>query len=778
VGTIAEYIDPETGKVVTKNLGVSGPKTTTSTYGTTNNSALASTPSGWLRDPAAAWGTGSDEYYNSVLNRTTTTSSGSSGGGGGGGGGGGSAATSATIRGWFQWYAGEVPGIAATADQANWTEQDVINWCISNGKEGTGLKILRSDMRRIAAPFYNGDPSGIPSSTVDSLIRQGYWQDPDYLTNTYFPALQGVGATNPLAGGYMEVWDQMVGNRAPGSTALGKLNEIIKAYGFTETGLQAWTAFIKTTESAYYGDYGAENRANITSAFNSLLGRNPTAEELAYGSTYWNMASTGSAAALQESVLQSPEGQALYAGKPAWETPAQYMDRLRGIDATLRWYYGDNVSLNDDGSLTINTGAPGFANDMSGMSTGVPSIPTYVRETSAPEWKSLSMSQWQSDLAGYGITYEGGKYFKDGAEVSADNLLSLLPANTYYRDESGFHYIQTEGAIDPRTGKATTGPTVPKTATTAPSTPAPVSGNLFGNLGFTYLTPDMAAKLGNIDGQTLAQQFAWQEEASYMQGIYSDVLTEAFGGSGGIDWYKMASGAKGSGAMRAQLVEAQNRVAYRETYRQIFGTDPNPSDYDRITQQFVSPGEMLREHQAIESADEMYEEVNDLLMRVYGQGVSKDELKDMVLGRTNSGELKALINQATKLDAYTWIHKQYYDTAPTPEDYARYAGFTGPAELQWEIVTHEKVNEMRETVNEALVKAGYDPFTDEELTTMYGEQEGYGDLLSIYRKASKKATEVDQAEDWQYSGAEMVDIGYTRAEQGGFKTSAPGLADL
>jgi hypothetical protein len=85
---------------------------------------------------------------------------------------------------------------------------------------------------------------------------------------------------------------------------------------------------------------------------------------------------------------------------------------------------------------------------------------------------------------------------------------------------------------------------------------------------------------------------------------------------------------------------------------------------------------------------------------------------------------------------------------------------------------------MRETVNDAMYKAGYDPFTDEELFTLYGEQEGYGDLASLYRKAAKKADEVETAEDWQYNGAEQADIGYTKAEQGGFKISVPGIADL
>jgi hypothetical protein len=170
--------------------------------------------------------------------------------------------------------------------------------------------------------------------------------------------------------------------------------------------------------------------------------------------------------------------------------------------------------------------------------------------------------------------------------------------------------------------------------------------------------------------------------------------------------------------------------------------------------------------------------VNDLLMRVYGDGVTKEELKDMVLGRPNSGELRALINEATKLDQYTWLHKKYYGSVPGPDDYAKYAGYTGPAELQWEIVTNEKVAEMRETVNETLSKAGYEPFSDDELFTLYGEQEGYGDLASKVRKATKEAQDIEQAELHQYSSAEHADIIYRQAEQGGFRETFQPLPEL
>lgn len=308
-----------------------------------------------------------------------------------------------------------------------------------------------------------------------------------------------------------------------------------------------------------------------------------------------------------------------------------------------------------------------------------------------------------------------------------------------------------------------------------------VAGEPYVN-NFLGFTNEELTRL-NSDGWTASElRYYYQavEEAAYNQGVYGPLVQEAFGSDAGIDWFVLANGGKGSGEMRAKLVEAQNRVQFREAYRQVFGTDPSPADYDRITEQFISPSELIREHQAIESADEMYKEVSELLQRVYGETVTKAELKDMVLGRPDSGELKALIAEATKLDQYTWIHKKYYGTVPTPSDYAKYAGYTGPAELQWEIVTAEKVAEMKPLITEAWEKTYPDQpmISDTELYTLYGEQEGYGEIAAKVREAMQKADEMEQSELYQYSGAEHVDISYRMSEQGGFRTTFTPLADI
>jgi hypothetical protein len=218
-------------------------------------------------------------------------------------------------------------------------------------------------------------------------------------------------------------------------------------------------------------------------------------------------------------------------------------------------------------------------------------------------------------------------------------------------------------------------------------------------------------------------------------------------------------------------------VEFREAYRQAFGSDPGPADYDRITNQFVSPSELIREYQAINSAAEMYPEVSDLLQRVYGMSVTEDDLKDMALGRAGTGDLRALINEAQKLDSYRWVHKQYYGAEPTPADYAKYAGYAGPDELQWEIVTQERIGEYSDVIKEDFkIGLGLD-IADDDIFTMLGEQEGYGELRAEWTKAKKKRKDVEAGEKGAHRG-EKVNIAYQEDPLGGFRTALPGLANL
>jgi hypothetical protein len=687
---------------------------------------------------------------------------------GGSGGSGGSSATSATIKGWFEYYYGSAPsGLMAQADAANWTEQDVINRAIADGKTSAGLNILRDAIRKSSVSFYGGDPTAIPASLIDSLIREGYWTSDglNYLQNTYFPQLRGVDATNPLASDWVAKWTDMTG-RSMGSTAMTKMQEIVRAYGFTDVGLAAWENWIKTTDSAYTGNWGAEHRADIQTGINTILGRGATEEELSLKGSMWNLNDE----ALLEAIRATDEYAAIYSGKPAWLSETEYISEIRGYDWVLRSYYGDQTVLNEDGSLTIPQG-PYYQEPSSNQNAPVPTS----NPDKAVEWKKLDASTFAQELAKIGITATGsgatGTYTDaQGNKIAFDELGSLLPSGQFYKDAQGYHYVQAPGAVNPKTGAVT-----PGLATATPTTEAaPYSGGL-SNWGVSYVTTDMADLLiaNNITPDHLAQQFAWTEEAAYYEGVYGGMLSET-GMGGGIDFYKVASGAQGSGAMRAQLMQAQNAYAFKEAFHTYTGRNPSAGDYDFLTSNFVSPNEYAKTMAAYESAEAKLPEINDVLERVIGKSLSVTDVQDMVLGREGSGSTQALLTQAMKLDAFTWAFKQDQGRNPTPQEYASFAGYTGPEELVWKITTRERIAENAPVI-QALWRDVYKrELTAEEMQTLFGEQAGSGALKAQWTAAQKQQKEKESTEEATQNAPRAI-TPFVAASQGGFQVGVKPL---
>lgn len=698
-----------------------------------------------------------------------------------GGGGGYVASSSMGATEAFLVWVGRMPTAAEKAKMAaeGWTEDTIRRYAVTAGagtRDSASMWNRAADrVRQLAAPWYGGDPSAVPADLVKSIISSGDYADESYLTNTYFPTLYGAGATNPNSTPFVQDWTEMTG-RALTYTATQKLSEIVKAYGYTDVGRAAWQNWIKTTESAYTGNYGATKRAEITNAFNSLLGRNPTADELSQGSPYWEMATSAGQDALVETIMQSPEGRTLFANKPAGQSPTQYIADLKAKDAVFRWYYGDHVVLGNDGSISIFTGAPNLAHPTS-PPAGVPDIPPYQAPTpqTAPVWKSLSNATFASELGKVGITVEGGKYMMNGQEVAYDNLLNYLPADTFYKDAQGYHYVQEAGAINPTTG-APAVVTRPAAAPAASTTPAASTQNPFANLGLKYITPEMAGALNEISADTLAQQFAWTEEAAYMQGIYGDILAET--GMGGIDFYTVASGAKGSGAMRAKIMQAQNMYAFKEVYRDYYGKDPSPADYQTISSTFVSPSEFAHRMAAKESAKAKIDQVNELLGRTLDHQVTLADLENLAMGGQGSGELQSMIDQATRLDQFTDTLYQYKGHEPTADDYAEIAGYPSAAAFKWEITVNETMAEMGDEIKQTWLKANPEnPLTDDQLRIMLGRSEGWGELQKQYNLAAEDEAEGETARKNAMNVDKIAPI-YNVAEQGGFKTGLPGLSDI
>jgi hypothetical protein len=247
---------------------------------------------------------------------------------------------------------------------------------------------------------------------------------------------------------------------------------------------------------------------------------------------------------------------------------------------------------------------------------------------------------------------------------------------------------------------------------------------------------------------------------------------------GGVDFYKVASGAKGSGAMRAKMQQAQNMYAFKEVYRDYFGTDPSPGDYQAISSQFVSPSEFAHRMAAKESAKAKIEQVNELLGRTLDHQVTLADLENLAMGGQGSGEVQAMIDQATRLDQFTDTLYQYKGHEPTADDYAGIAGYPSAAAFKWEITVNETMAEMGDEIKQIWLKANPEsPLSDEQLRIMLGKSEGWGDIQKQFNLAEKEVSEAETARKNAMNVDKISPI-YNVAEQGGFKQGLPGLSDI
>lgn len=582
-----------------------------------------------------------------------TTGGGGGGGGGWGGGGGGGGAidyTDSDVRiqlaneydlwmgdGW----AASHPEVIEYAFVRSWGSDAIRMDCVDRGANSVWANSVWAYIRSKV-----GDVS---ASVVQSLMRSGAYIDKANFEAYIAPQYSGSSVlTNRQSDEYVDLWDQYTAGKAMTWTAEQKLQEIANTYGYTPEGKDAWERWLRTTESANAGNYGAAKRQVIRDVFTSIMNRAPTDEELAQNSQWMDLVSGAygefDTAAFVEQLRETEEYQALYEYKPATMSEQEWWDKKAEFNAVGSWYFNDQA---------------------------------------------------------------------------------------------------------------------------------------FAGVGFEYTDQEIAQLIAEgWEGTSLARYYQAVEEAAYDKAVYSPILEETLGYSFTDDeWFALANGGQGSGNLRAQLVEAQSKNEFREAYRQVFGNDPSPNDYDRITSQYVSPSELIRETQAKNSAAEMYPEVSDLLKRVFGMSISESELADMAIGRAGTGDLRALINEAEKLDQYRWVHKQYYGEEPTAADYAKYAGYSGPDELQWEIVTNERIGEYSDVIKDDFLKGLGMQISDEDIRIMLGEQEGYGELQGQWTKAKKEAQKKENAEQAAHD-AEKVNIAYQADETGGFRASLPGLATL
>ena len=654
-----------------------------------------------------------------------TAQGGPSGGGGSGwsswGGGGGGGGNDQYYRDFLDNLFGYgLPGSApqALVDRAvqnGWTEDQMVYYAIKEyGADGPYVDGLRRLIERTAAQVFGpGWSEVIPDSLITGLMLDNKG-DTGWLDD-YFRSLPGYDALNdPAAIAMIDYW--MAATGIPLTwTARNELRRILDEMGPGPMATAVWEEFVNNSDSAWNGNQGAAIREGIWDDTVNILRREPTDEEIE-AMRYMNPA------ARLEYLRGTPEYQELYELKPVWMSEEQWWNEIAVWDQAYRQAYGINTY---EASLLE---------------------PTRIERTDLKdEWAALT----QEDLATGGWGWDKGGYFN-----------MYMGKKTYYEPDTVAEMLGWQ--YDPSTGVFFQ-LEVPEGIPQLPGAPDGWSEGMIA---------------GDWDPEEWLQHIEWTEMAIVNEGVYDPVLMETMGiDLSADDWYIYTSHAIGWGAIQLTIIEAQNRAQFREVFRNYTGRDPDPADYDYLMENYVSPSEYARRMAAKEDAAAKFPEVNELLQRVYGSGTSLSELENMAMGGEGSGVLEAKINQALKLDQYRWIHKQYYGEEPTPADYARYAGYASPAELQWEITVTEKIAEFGPDIREAWQAYYGENITDEMLKTLFGEMEGSGDIAYQVKEAEEYQQKQERAREISYSAAWALQP-TGAAESGGFRSAMPGLPDI
>jgi hypothetical protein len=343
-----------------------------------------------------------------------------------------------------------------------------------------------------------------------------------------------------------------------------------------------------------------------------------------------------------------------------------------------------------------------------------------------------------------------------------------------------FYYGPTEGQ-EQLAGVPDLGTGPPQGGGPTSNAPGGATGNPLAVFGIGGVTPAEVVALANsgLNVTDVINLRKIHEEAVFQGGTLDPVLQETLGRTLTHDeWETYVAGGKDSGALRLEIAEAQNKIAYREVFRDYFGTDPSPADYAAITEQFVSPQEFVHRKAATESAKAQFPAIDELLNRIYGRGTTQQELENLAMGGQGSGELKARIDQATKLDEYRWTFKKMNNgLEPGPDDYAKFAGYAGPAELEFELALNEKVAEMTPDINELWQQQYNTTLSDEDMRILLGGTKGSGAIAAQYNKAKEKQTKEEAARASGYTG-ERAWVPWGATQAGGIGVSNVGLPDL
>jgi hypothetical protein len=282
-----------------------------------------------------------------------------------------------------------------------------------------------------------------------------------------------------------------------------------------------------------------------------------------------------------------------------------------------------------------------------------------------------------------------------------------------------------------------------------------------------------------ITPEELHSYYVWTEDANANL-PNMNFLGEAIGRQYTFDdAYILMSGAAGSGLIRAQLQQAELRRRFDEAFFIYNGRMPTLEDYEWLEANFPNASAYARIMSAEEDAKANFREVDELLMRVFGEHADLEMLKKVALGSADSGVYESKIQLATELDRYRWEFKSYYKVEPTPEDYARFAGYAGPQELAKELEVRELIQargpSLQKIYNQYWVPLGYESMDDDDVETLVGKYEGWGAIEARMTMAEQhKSQWINAREQAFYYGAAYSPVSYP--EFGG--VMLPGLRNL
>lgn len=290
-----------------------------------------------------------------------------------------------------------------------------------------------------------------------------------------------------------------------------------------------------------------------------------------------------------------------------------------------------------------------------------------------------------------------------------------------------------------------------------------VGADYFNNPDYQYSPEQLSFFMEHgITPSELGQRYAWTEAAT-AELAHDNWLGEAIGKSyTQADIYAMVSGAEGSGQMKADLLEAQNRRNFDESFKMYTGRMPTEADYQYLRDNYVSPNEYAARMHAVETAVTQFANYDKIFRRVYGFGADMTKLQDVAMGAEGSGAYQALMDAAEELDRYTLVWRQYSNGVdPTPSQYAQWAGFAGPEELQKRLNVKEWMDQQGPTImktwDDYWTAGGSAPMTSGQLETLLGQYQGWGALDAKLQAAKDHKAAQDQARNnWLSQGTAVA----------------------